>query len=81
MRFLPREVELRRVAERHAAGAVEEEVDVQVFLLLESLQEQFVVSRVQVPVVVAEVVAGGVLAVVGELDAAAELHRAALRHQ
>ncbi len=47
----------------------------QVFFLLEPLEQQLVVAGVDVPVEVAEVVAGGVLAVVGELDAAAELHR------
>ncbi len=72
---LPGEVELRRLAERHAPRAVQQEVDVQVFLFLEPLQQQLVVAGVEVPVEVAEVVAGRVLAVVGELDAAAQLHR------
>src|SRR3954452_3019209 len=35
-------------------------------------------TREDIPVEVTEVVAGGVFAVVGELDAAAHLHRAAL---
>ena len=47
----------------------------QVFLFLEPLQQQLVVPGEDVPVEVAEVVARGVLAVVGELDPAAELHR------
>ena len=53
----------------------------QVFFLLEPFQEQLVVPGVDVPVEVAEVIARGVLAVVGELNAAAELHGPALRQQ
>ncbi len=74
-------VELDRIAEGHAPRAVEQDVDVQVFLFLEPLEQELVVPGEDVPVEVAEVVARGVLAVVGELDAAAELHRPPLGQQ
>ena len=53
----------------------------QVFLFLEPLEQELVVPGEHVPVEVAEIVAGRVLAVVGELDAAAELHRPPLGQQ
>ena len=53
----------------------------EVFFFLEPLQEQFVMAGVEVPVEVAEVVAGRVVAVVGELDPAAELLGPPLGHQ
>ncbi len=70
--------QLRRRAEAHRPGAVDEDVDREVLFFLEEPQEQSPVPLVDVPVEVAEVVARGVLAVVGELDAAAGLLRAAL---
>ncbi len=50
----------------------------QVFLFLKPLEQELAVPGEDVPVEVAEVVAGRVLAMVGELDPAAKLHRAAL---
>ena len=53
----------------------------QILLLLEQAQQQLVEAAVDGPVEVAEVVAGGVVAVIGELDAGAGLARAALGAQ
>ena len=50
----------------------------QVLLFLEQAQQQLVEAAVDGPVEVAQIVAGGVVAVVGELDAGAGLARAAL---
>ena len=47
----------------------------QVFLFLKPLEQELIVAGEDVPVEVAEVVAGGVFAMVGKLDPAAELHR------
>ena len=80
-RHLPGQVELRRLAEAHAPRAVEQEVDVQVFLFLKPLEQQVAVAGIDVPVEIAEVVARRVLAMVGELDPPAELHRPPLRQE
>ncbi len=61
-------VQLGRIAEVHRQARVEQRVEVQVFLFEEELQEQLVEPAVDVPVDVPEVVADGVVAVVGELD-------------
>ena len=80
-RQLPGEIELAAAAEAHAVRAIEQDVDVQVLLFLEALEQQVAVAGVDVPVEIPEVVAGRVLAVVGELDPAAELHRPPLREE
>src|SRR5262245_17982402 len=63
--------ELARRAEAHGGRAVEDEVQTQVFLVDEELHVEAVETTVDVPVHVAEVVAGPVGAVVAELDAVA----------
>ena len=63
------------MAEGHAPRAVEQQVNVQVFFFLKPFEQELAVAGVDVPVEVAEVVARGVFAMVGKLDAAAELHR------
>ena len=78
---LPGKVELRRLAKGHAPRAVEQEVDVQVFFFLKPLEQQFVETGEEVPVEVAEVVAGRVFAVIGELDAGPHLHGPPLGHE
>ncbi len=50
----------------------------QVFFFLKAFEQELVMTGVDVPVEVAKVVAWGVLAMVGELDPAAQLHRPAL---
>src|SRR5690606_37907706 len=71
-------IELAAVAEPHRARAIDDEVDAEIFFLFVQAHEQAPEALVDVPVDVAEVVAGGVVAVVGELDAAALLLRAPL---
>ncbi len=61
-------VQLGRVAVVHRRAGVQQRVDVEVFLLEEQLEEQLVEAAVDVPVDVPQVVADGVIAVVGELD-------------
>ncbi len=56
-------------------------IDVQVFLFLEPLEQELVVPGEHVPVEVAKIIAGRVLAVVGKLDSPAKLHRPALGQQ
>ena len=80
-RHLPREIELGWFAKCHAARTVEQEIDVQVFLLLKPLQQQIAMPRVDVPVEMPEVVTGRVLAMVGELDPAPHLLRPPLSQQ
>ncbi len=60
--------QLGRSAEIHRQAGVEQRVDVQVFLLEEQLQEELVEPAVDVPVDVPQVVADGVIAMLGELD-------------
>ena len=74
----PRRIELVRLAVVHAAARVDEDVDGDVLLLDEELHEEALEPRVGVPVELAQVVAGGVVAVVGELDALAAPHAAPL---
>ncbi len=49
----------------------------EVFLFLEKFEEQFVRPAVDVPIDRAQIVARGVVAIIGELQAGAELVRAA----
>ena len=60
--------QLGRRAEVHRQAGVEQGVDVQVFLFEEQLQEELVEPAVDVPVDVPQVVADGVVAMLGELD-------------
>ena len=69
----PRHVELRRL--RHRSAGVEHQVDRQILLLVEEPQQQPVQALVGLPVDVAEVVAGGVRPVIGELEPAPALGR------
>src|SRR5204862_3748723 len=71
---LPSEIELRRL--RHRGADVEDQVDRQVLLFFEQAQEQAADALVRLPVDVPEVVAVGILAVIGEFDAAPALGRA-----
>ncbi len=57
------------IAEAHGGGEVEEEVDRSIRLVHEGFDEKTVEAAEEVPVDVAEVVARGVVSVVGELDA------------
>src|SRR5215467_2882606 len=61
--------QLGRLAESHGAGAVEEEVEVEVLLVHEELQVEAIEAAIDVPVDVTEVVARSVRAIVGELHA------------
>src|SRR5690606_26664631 len=61
----------------HGGGGVDDEVEGEVFLLAEELEEEAVHAGEDVPVDVAEVIAGDVLAVVVELDGSAAFFRAA----
>ena len=62
----------------HGGAGVDEEGDVEVLLVLEEFDEKAVETAVDVPVDGAEIVAGGVVAVVGEFEAGAGLAGAAL---
>src|SRR5690606_26255777 len=77
----PRMVELGRLAERHAGARVDDQVQRQVLLGRVQLEEQLVEPRIDVPVDVAEVVAGPVVTEVGELQAATALRAGALAAQ
>ena len=72
-----RHVELRRL--RHRSADVEHQVDRQVALLVEQPEQQPVQPLVRLPVDVAEVVAGGVRPVIGELQPAPALAASAGR--
>ena len=67
------EQQLGRVPGRHRRRGVDEERDRDVLLLDEELDEQLLEPGVDVPVELAQVVAEGVVAVVGELDRLAAL--------
>ena len=67
------EQQLRRVARRHRRRRVDEQRDGDVLFLDEELDEQLLEPGVDVPVELAQVVAEGVVAVVGELDRLAAL--------
>ena len=75
---LASQVELARLADGHALGAIEQQIDVQVFFFLEALDQQFIVAGVDIPIEVAEVFGGGVFAVFGKLNAAAKDRAASL---
>ena len=74
----PEVVELVGLAEVDGAGAVEQQVDVEVFLFLEKFEEKMVGSKEDIPVDEPKIVAGRVRPVVGELDAHAFLPAAPL---
>ena len=65
--------ELSSAAEAHRRAGVDDEIDGEVLLFLEEAQEQSVEALVDVPIEIADVVARLVIAVIGELDAAAAL--------
>jgi hypothetical protein len=71
-----RELELVRPARRHRRRGVEQEGDRDVLLLDEELHEELLEAGEDVPVELAEVVAEGVVAEVGELDALSALDAA-----
>jgi hypothetical protein len=73
-----RVVEARPPAEAHGRGDVEDDGDGEVLLLLVALHQEALGAAVDAPVEGAQVVAGGVRAVVRELDAAARDARAPL---
>ena len=72
------EVELGHLAKRHRLAGVEKNGDGQLALLLVKLEEKSVEAAVEIPVEAAQVVAGDVVAVVGELDRLAARAAAAL---
>lgn len=53
----------------------------QILFLLEAFEQKFTVSGEDIPVDVSQIIPPRVLAMVGELDASAELFRATLRQQ
>ena len=53
----------------------------QILLLLKTLQQQIAMPRINIPVEIAEVVSGGILAMFGEFDPRTQLHRATLCQQ
>ena len=61
-------MELRRRAEVHGQAGIEQGVDVQIFFLEEELEEEPVEPSVDVPVDVPQIVADGIVAVLGKLD-------------
>jgi hypothetical protein len=65
---LLRVVELRGIAKRHAGAGVDEGIEVKVFLLEKELDDQLVEPGVEIPVEGSQVVAGDVVAIVGEFD-------------
>src|SRR5262249_37734322 len=71
--------ELSAAAESHRCGAVDDDVDRQVLLFLVEAHEEAPEPLVYVPVEITEVVAGHVVAVIGELDARSALLGPALR--
>src|SRR5262249_8285025 len=73
--------ELGRRAQAHRRAGVEQHVDRQVLVLLVEAHEQPLHAAVEVPVDGAQIVAGRVVAGVGELDAAAHAAAAALGAQ
>ena len=62
------EIEFARFAEGHGLAGIEENAHGQFALLLVELEEKFVETTEEIPIEVAEIVAGDVAAVVGELD-------------
>jgi hypothetical protein len=58
-----------RPAEGHAARRVHEQVNAEVFLFDEQFEEHALQTRVRLPVHVAQIVAGRVFPIIGELDA------------
>ena len=71
-------VQLGRRAEVHRQAVVDQDVEVEVFLLHEQADEEPVEPGVEVPVEEAQVVADDVVAIVGELDGLALALAAAL---
>jgi len=65
---LSREIEFARFAEAHRLAGVEEDAHRQFALLFVEFEEQPFQPPVEIPVQVAEIVAVGVVAVIGELD-------------
>ena len=65
------ELQLRRLAEIHRAAGVDQGVEVQVLLLQKHLEEELFQPGVGVPIDEPQVVAGHVVAEIGELDALA----------
>lgn len=63
---------------KHRGAGIHEQVDVQILLLLEKLDEQTIQASVDVPVNVPQIIAGGVISIVGELQAGADLLRTSL---
>ena len=68
----------RITAPIHGFGRVYKDVNSEVFFFLEEFDERFFQSGVHVPVEVAQVIAGSVIAVIGKLDADPALFRAAV---
>src|SRR6266446_2135273 len=65
---LPREIKFARYTEAHRLTGVEENADWQLALLFVEFEEQPFQPPVEIPVQIAEIVAVGVVAVIGELD-------------
>ena len=65
---LPGEIKLARLAKRHRFAGVEKEGDRQFAFLLVEFQEQPIQPAVEVPVQIAKIVPGDIIAVIGELD-------------
>ena len=72
------EVKLGHLTKRHRLAGVEKNGDRKFALLLVELEEKAVEAAVKIPVNAAQIVAGDVVAVVGELDRLAARAAAAL---
>ncbi len=65
---MPREIKFARFTEAHRLTGVEENADRQLAFLFVEFEEQPFEPPVEIPVQVTEIVAVGVVAVIGELD-------------
>ena len=65
---MSRKIKFARFAEGHRLAGIEKNPDRQLAFLLVELQKQPVEPPVEVPVEVTEIVAGDVIAIIGELD-------------
>ena len=59
-------------SDEHRRRGVDQEVDIKVFFLFKEAEEELFDPPIDVPIDVAKIIAAGVLAVIGKLDAAAD---------
>src|SRR6185437_11865362 len=65
---LAREIELARFAKGHRFAGVEKNADRQFAFLLVEFEEEAVETTVEIPIEIAEIVAGDVIAVIGKFN-------------